>query len=175
MKPTEAINKVIVEEAWLKLCYKWCNRDKQPHFANDLYQEFCLIMLEYKEEKVQNMLDNAHDMNDPLDLVRLTCYRTLNNMWNSSTSRFYKKYRKHFVIDPTHYEIVHVDPPINLDAFLVKYQEVKSKCPKRLELMTRLYAELGSYREIERELGINHQTAFRYVREFRDIFNSSDN
>jgi len=174
MSPQEAVQEVITDDTWLKLCNKWTTRDGQTHFAGDLYGEFCLTMLEYDPKKIQSMLDNAKDMSHPLDLVRLCCFSVLNRMWNSSTSPFYRKYRKHFVIDRLSYEAEFLDEPIDIETFLVSYNKVKQDAPRLEVLMTRLYAELGSFRAIEREVGINHQTAFRYVRKFRDRFNSSD-
>ncbi len=173
MKPNEAINLVITDPMWMKLCNKWCSRDGQTHFAKDLYQEFCLIALECDKDKIQDMLDKSKNMRDELDLVRLWCFRVLNRMWNSKSSPFYTKYRKHFVIDPDMYEMVNYDEPLCVEAFMKDYNATKDKVDKIYELMVRIYAELGSFRAIEKELGINHMTANRYVNKFRDAFTTS--
>ena len=57
---------------------------------DDLMQEICLIILEYKN---QDMLQSLYDRNEHYPFIK----RIINNQYKSTTSPFWTKYRKHQV------------------------------------------------------------------------------
>jgi antirestriction protein len=141
-----------------------------------LYQEFVLALLECPKEKIQSMVDRGESDGIGLDLLSLWCYRVIRNMWCSSTSPFYKKYRKRYELNIEAYDELHGQHDYEydqfLDEFIKQWDKTKQNTEKRFELMARLYAEMGSCRAIEKELGINFMTVNRYVNRFRKEFHS---
>lgn len=140
---------------------------------DDLYQEFMLVVLETPESKLLEIHSKG--------LIELWCYRIISNMWRSGTSGFYKKYRDAKVIDVEDYLAFNTDDRTEeeilkynryMDAFNDAYKQGRIESPKLYEMMTRLYIDLGSFREMEREMGINFMTCKRYVDKFRDIVKS---
>ena len=88
----ESINNTIVEEiyrnGWLeKHCRSAC---QSSDLMDDLMQEICLIILEYKN---QDMLQSLYDRNEHYPFIK----RIINNQYKSTTSPFWTKYRKHQV------------------------------------------------------------------------------
>jgi hypothetical protein len=61
-----------------------CKND--PELLDDLVQEILLIVLEYKSDK----LEEAYNKGQHLFFIK----RIINNQYNSTTSPFFKKYRK---------------------------------------------------------------------------------
>ena len=163
------------DNKWRLLCYKFCKNELD--LVDDLYQEWSLVLLEEDESKIDDLVSK--------NLLELYAYRLLNNMWNSTTSRFYYKYRKKHDIDINRYIDICTDDRSKeqievynelMNMYEKAYQKGKIEADQKVyEMMTRIYVDLGSYREIQKELGINHQTAFRYVSKFRSIVKSCYN
>ena len=82
------LNKIaedLFTSGWLKKeCYK-LSSDKM--LMDDFLQEMLLVILEYPNDK----MIEAYNKGQHQFLIK----RIINNNWNSSTSPFYKKYRKY--------------------------------------------------------------------------------
>ena len=87
-KHKQILNKIAEEvfrSGWLQSeCYK-LSSDKM--LMDDLASEMVLIILEYPNDK----MIEAYEKGQHQFLIK----RIINNNWNSSTSPFYKKYRKY--------------------------------------------------------------------------------
>ena len=97
------INAITTNNKWKGLCYKIA-----PALGADLYQEFILIVLEYPQDKLMDVWQNKK-----FDFWAL---RTIRNMYNSSTSPFYKKYKKRRSQDSSKYDVI---PVVTNKQFLV--------------------------------------------------------
>lgn len=71
-----------------KMVKSICNKKS---FRDDLKQEFLLILLEEKEDRLKKIYDEGKIWN--------WSYIILRNQWSSSTSPFYKKYRDNKMFD----------------------------------------------------------------------------
>jgi hypothetical protein len=91
-------NERIVEE----LCG---NIGVSPKYIDDFVQEIYLILLEYDQEKIKEIYDNGH--------IKFFLTRVIKNQWCSSTSPFFKKYRKYYsYIDENNngnYEVLEIE------------------------------------------------------------------
>lgn len=59
-------------------------------YKDDLKQEIYLILLEYNQQKLEEMYNNKQ--------IAFFIARIVKNQYNSCTSPFYKKYRKYYEI-----------------------------------------------------------------------------
>lgn len=76
----------IYVSGWLeKMCKLMCKDDAQ--LVDDLIQEILLIVLEFKPD---SKLEEVYNKGQHLFFIK----RIINNQYNSTTSPFYKKYRK---------------------------------------------------------------------------------
>jgi hypothetical protein len=105
-------------------------------------------------------------------------------MWCSNTSAFYVKFRKRQQLDVDRYIDINTDDRSKqqielynelMDIFHKSYANAKKSEEMLYERMTRIWLDVGSFRKMEEELGINHQTCYRYVKRFRDAVKSSYN
>lgn len=162
---------ILNDEKWRKMCYKFVGQ--QTHFVDDLYQEWALVVLEYPPHKIDELIKK--------DLLELWCYRVLRNLWHSVNSRFYYKYRKVHVLDVDRYIDTNFDDRTKeqvllyndlMETFTSAYNEAKKFVRDNddavSEMLTRIYIDINSFRKMQDELGINHQTCYRYVDRFRD-------
>lgn len=79
------INKIANEKLVEDICK---NIGVSPKYMDDLVQEIYLILLEYDQEKLQAIYDN--------DQINYFLTRIIKNQWCSTTSPFYRKYRKYY-------------------------------------------------------------------------------
>lgn len=174
MELKQEVIDILNDNKWKLMCYKFCK--DEPQFADDLYQEFALALLETSPKNIDDLINK--------NLLELYSYRILKNMWCSSTSTFYTKYRKRNKLDVERYLDINTDDRSNeqiamynelMDIFNKSYADAKKKDEILYERMTRIWLDVGSFRKMEEELGINHQTCYRYVKRFRDAVKSSYN
>lgn len=140
---------------------------KGNELAQDLFQEVCLILLEYDNEKLNNIIEQKY--------FNFFFVRILNNQFNSSTSPFYKMYKKEYdkYIDANkdltidwdednsgEIELSDVDLPDEEtdeswgESIRAKYEGIKSELYWYDAELFELYIRLGSYRKVSKETGI---------------------
>lgn len=178
MKREDIIESIVTNTFWRGLCVQYVTKNREPDISliDDLYQEFILVVLDTSEEKLLDINSKG--------LIDLWCYRIISNMWKSNTSQFYKKYREIRLIDIDDYLAFNNDDRSReevlqynriMSVFNQAYEQGQIDSPKLYEMMTRIYIDVGSFREMEKELGINFMTCKRYVDRFRDIVKTSYN
>lgn len=98
------ILQIYLDNGLIKTCIE-CqfSKIKYREFQDDFFQDLCLIILEYDNEKLNDAHINNH-MNALLSRI------IINNLW-SSTSKYYKNYIKYLrrsedinIINPDTYE-----------------------------------------------------------------------
>lgn len=177
MSRDEIIKQIVDNKLWYNSCLKLAKDSPYPNeMGEDLYQEFILIALEYDKEKLIDTFNNG--------LLEFWCYRVIHNMWKGTTSKFYYKYKRFYTIDVEEFlEVNHDDRTEEqvynynklMDAFEKAYKKGKIEDLKLYEMMTRIYVDVGSFRAMEEELGVNFMTCKRYVDRFRDIVKTEYN
>lgn len=151
--------------------------------GKDLYQEMLVILIEYSAEKII-----------AIKCQRCFVVRILSNMWNSSTSPFYYKYRKERRehITESHYgekdykgnNINHEGLnngnyanalPITDKTEVDEEDERLAKVEKELNGMYwydqnlfRLYVEEGSSRKVQNKTGIHYVSVSKVVRKVKE-------
>lgn len=181
MSKDSIISDIIASKKWKDYCNKLlCNSQYPNELGLDLYQEFIIVVLETEEETLLDVYNN--------DRIDFWCWRIINIMWNSNRSDFYYKYKRFYTIDVDEFLEVNTDDRTSeqvlnydtlMNAFEEAYKDSKEKCKEDdlrvYEMMTRIYVDLGSFRAMEEELGINFMTCNRYVNRFRDIIKTKYN
>ena len=174
MEIRQEVLDILNDNKWRLMCYKFCKDELE--YADDLYQEFALALLETSPKNIDDLINK--------NLLELYSYRILKNMWCSNTSAFYVKFRKRQQLDVDRYIDINTDDRSKqqielynelMDIFHKSYANAKKSEEILYERMTRIWLDVGSFRKMEEELGINHQTCYRYVKRFRDAVKSSYN
>jgi hypothetical protein len=83
MTNNEILNYLLKDNFIEEIC---SNITKNSKYKEDLFQEICLIILEYDNEKLNNAYNEKW--------VRYLIINIIKNQYNSSTSPFYKKFKK---------------------------------------------------------------------------------
>lgn len=132
--------------------------------ADDLFQEMVLIILQYPSEKIEQV-----------KCPRCFVVKILSNMWNSSTSPFFYKYRKRNS-DVTSENMPFQDLQNDAwkDIVLKKIeQELNGMYWYDRELF-KLYIEKGSARKVQKAAGIHyvsvHNTVHKVKQKLRERF-----
>lgn len=144
--------------------YKHLCRTMAHELSDDLFQEMVLIILQYPAEKIEQ-----------IKYPRCFIVKILSNMWNSSTSPFYYKYRKRNSYATTE----------NIPFYEEGSDKWKDTALKKIEQelngmywydreLFKLYMEKGSTRKVQKEIGIHyvsvHNTVHRVKQKLRERF-----
>ena len=132
-------------------------------YRDDFKQHFYVQMLEMKEDKVLNAYSNGY-----LDWL---CIRVITNQYNSNTSSFYNLYRDYNkpttgyiqFEDVNESDIVYVNDNLEKQGEdLNKFKNIEKLLNDRhfyhKQLWYMYYIEEMSYRDIEKQTGINFQS-----------------
>ena len=157
-------------EGLRRYAYKVCGGDD---FHNDLIQEIYLYLIDRDEDFIVGLHERK-------ELSIYVC-RMMYYSWNSPTAPFYKKYRSNTFEelkgvekeDEKQIEVDMFDYPkwINKIEADIKESWYNGKVHTEGVLMLK-YLELGSYREVEKEMGISYRTVQsivqRYAKKLKD-------
>jgi len=150
---------------------KVCNGDD---FHNDLVQELYI----YLNDKDENLIVDMYNKKT----IYFYIFRIMYYSWNSATSPFYKKYKATNYNELKHFEISDNEPQIESDMFdyakwinKIEYDIKESWYNNKVHtegVLMLKYLELGSYREVEKEMGISYRTVQsivqRYAKKLKD-------
>jgi len=154
----------IITELFLSKNFNDCiNKMKPEYLRDDLKAEVILVICELDETKLKGLYDRGE--------LNFYVARVILNMIKSTSSSFYRKYRK-TTVEYNHNEELesdkHLPGEIEHREHIELLQDISVKEIDSLywydaELL-KLYMKLGTYRAIEKETGIPFESVYKTVR-----------
>jgi DNA-directed RNA polymerase specialized sigma24 family protein len=144
-----------------------------PSLLEDLKQEVMLILLEYDRTKLQAIWDKPKSLGG-ISGLRYFAIRIALNQYRSSTSPFYKKFKR----DAQEYiddnmavediELIDDDELSLLDSIVSFYEGYKPNLYWFDAEIFELYLELGSYRAVSEQVNIPQRTIGTTCKKVKD-------
>jgi DNA-directed RNA polymerase specialized sigma24 family protein len=135
------------------------NITRNHELADELFHYTLTIMLEYDQKKMDEIVNKKH--------AKFFFISILINQWNSSTSPFYKQYRKHNISIDENFDLPDNDEyDYEIDNKIDYIEEELSKEHWYTDKVVRMKAEM-SYQEIKELTGIPRSSLFATVNKFR--------
>lgn len=157
MTKTELIKEVTSNSEYLSLC----KRMGGSSLGKDLYQEMLLILIQYNAEKIL-----------AIKCQRCFVVKILTNMWNSTTSPFFYKYKKNSYLhdspdtipEPAHENENNID-----EERLLQIEAELNNMHWYDKTIFLLYIECGSSRKLQAKTGIHYVSISKTVRKVKKI------
>lgn len=144
----------ITKKEYKQICLKIANGNR--HIADDLYQDFCLIILEAKEDKIKDVKEKGY--------FKFYCVSIIRNIYYQRTR---KKSNLHIIanecIDIDNFDCVEEEEnKIDLSVFINEKERIE-KQPKTIHeradsLLIEMYCKLGSILQVSKSSGIPYST-----------------
>jgi len=154
------------------------------HYADDLYQDSLLILMEYNKDKVKEAVNGGY--------LKNIFVRIMYNQFNYKNAKFHNIHRKnaHLSVESFYDDIVNSIP--NQESGINEEEQEQAVTFIQAKIATqtsendsfnkelfKLYMELGSLRAVQKQTGINYQSINRAIKAFKqeaiDEYNTTFN
>lgn len=171
MSNSEIVNEIATDASYREIVDKIT---RGHELKKDLFQEVIIVLLEYDSAKLLSIYNSGG--------LKFFFIAVVKNNFNSSTSRFYKKYRKEceekikYIPDYNGIEARIEDNEENKYQKIIENLKGKSDFQNSQEWYKHTlfieYLKQGSMRKLEKKTGISLNAIAASIREYRDYINT---
>ena len=168
MKRQQILSEIATKGEVLSACKKVSN---YSHFADELYSEVLLILCEMDENKLEILHANKQ--------LQYFIVRIILNLWRSTTSPFYKKYRVEHT-ELQHYHTIEQEE-YNIDND--QHEEERLKVAETFlnelywydaRIFELYHTKYKSYRQMAKEIGIPYRSICKTVLTVKEKINADN-